>query len=84
MPRIRDTRWPRISPANIGPNLFHQCRTVSWQISIPRSRWLTKDNSHDNEFEELMARYVETMAVSNAPTENIGRPGCWPRPRRWR
>ena len=26
-----------ISPANIGPNLFHQARTVSWQISIPRS-----------------------------------------------
>jgi hypothetical protein len=23
--------------ANIGPNRFHQNRTVSWQISIPRS-----------------------------------------------
>jgi hypothetical protein len=26
-----------MSPANIGPNLFHQRRTVSWQMSIPRS-----------------------------------------------
>lgn len=25
------------SPANNGPNLFHQSLTVSWQISIPRS-----------------------------------------------
>jgi hypothetical protein len=25
----------RISAANIGPNRFHQNRTVSWQISIP-------------------------------------------------
>ena len=24
-----------ISAANIGPNRFHQKRTVSWQISIP-------------------------------------------------
>ena len=26
-----------ISAANIGPNRFHQKRTVSWQISMPRS-----------------------------------------------
>jgi transposase len=26
---VRDTRCRRISPAKIGPNLFHQCRTVS-------------------------------------------------------
>ena len=25
-----------ISPANIGPNRFHQSRTVSWQMSMPR------------------------------------------------
>jgi hypothetical protein len=25
------------SPANNGPNLFNQCRTVSWLISMPRS-----------------------------------------------
>ncbi len=30
------SRW-RMSAANIGPNRFHQSRTVSWQISIPRS-----------------------------------------------
>lgn len=28
-PRIRLTRWRRISAANSGPNLFHQSRTVS-------------------------------------------------------
>ncbi len=26
-----------IAAANIGPNRFHQYRTVSWQISMPRS-----------------------------------------------
>jgi hypothetical protein len=26
-----------MSEANNGPNLFHQNRTVSWQMSIPRS-----------------------------------------------
>ena len=35
--RIRLIRFRRISAANIGPNLFHQNRTVSWLISIPRS-----------------------------------------------
>ena len=31
------TRLLRISAANIGPNRFHQNRTVSWLMSIPRS-----------------------------------------------
>ena len=31
------TRLFRISAANIGPNRFHQNRTISWLISIPRS-----------------------------------------------
>ena len=31
------TRLFRISAANIGPNRFHQNRTVSWLLSIPRS-----------------------------------------------
>ena len=31
------TRLFRISAANIGPNRFHQNRTVSWLMSIPRS-----------------------------------------------
>ena len=26
-----------MSAANIGPNRFHHNRTVSWQMSIPRS-----------------------------------------------
>ena len=30
-------RFFRISAANIGPNRFHQNRTVSWLMSIPRS-----------------------------------------------
>jgi hypothetical protein len=28
---------PSISAANLGPNRFHQARTVSWLISTPRS-----------------------------------------------
>ncbi len=35
--RIASPRRLRISAANIGPNRFHQNRTVSWQMSIPRS-----------------------------------------------
>jgi hypothetical protein len=31
------TRFRRISGANIGTDWFHQNRTVSWQIPIPRS-----------------------------------------------
>src|SRR5208337_2410952 len=31
------TRFFRISAAKIGPNRFHQNRTVSWLMSIPRS-----------------------------------------------
>ena len=34
---MRSTRLPRISAANSGPKRFHQKRTVSWQISMPRS-----------------------------------------------
>jgi hypothetical protein len=34
---MRQARFLRISAANIGPNLFHQKRTVSWQMSIPHS-----------------------------------------------
>jgi len=34
---MRSTRFLRISAANIGPNLVHHSRTVSWQMSIPRS-----------------------------------------------
>ena len=36
--RILLTRRRLISPANIGPNRFHHIRTVSWQMSIPRSQ----------------------------------------------
>ena len=35
--RSPSTRRFRISEANIGPNRFHQKRTVSWQMSMPRS-----------------------------------------------
>ncbi|MFC0588209.1 hypothetical protein ACFFF7_02155 [Novosphingobium aquiterrae] len=34
---ILGTRWRRMSPANIGPNRFHQCHTVSWHRSSQRS-----------------------------------------------
>src|SRR5271165_5875387 len=36
-PRMCATRLLRIWAANIGPNRFHQNRTVSWLMSIPRS-----------------------------------------------
>src|SRR5271170_2113244 len=36
-PRMFATRLFRISAANIEPNRFHQNRTVSWLMSIPRS-----------------------------------------------
>ena len=35
--RMPETRRFRISAANNGPNRFHQNRTVSWLISMPRS-----------------------------------------------
>ena len=34
---MRLTRWRRMSAANIGPNLFPQYRTLSWQMSMSRS-----------------------------------------------
>jgi hypothetical protein len=34
---MRSTRFLSISAANIGPNRFQQNRTVSWQMSMPRS-----------------------------------------------
>ena len=34
---MRLTRCRRTSAANSGPNLFHHSRTVSWQITMPRS-----------------------------------------------
>ena len=42
------TRRLRISAANIGPNRFHQKRTVSWQISIPRSNSRSSTWRSDN------------------------------------
>jgi hypothetical protein len=37
-----------ISTANIGPNRFHQDRTVSWQMSIPRSNNKSSTWRNDN------------------------------------
>ena len=45
---MRSTRFRRISAANIGPNLFHQKRTVSWQMSIPRSASKSSTFSSDS------------------------------------
>lgn len=33
---------------------------------IEAIRWLTKDTSHDHEFQALMARYAETMVPLDA------------------
>ena len=38
---------PAYTSANIGPNMFHQKRTVSWQRSMPRS------NSKSSMFRKL-------------------------------
>lgn len=35
--RIRGARFRRILAANNEPNRFHYSRTVSWQMSMPRS-----------------------------------------------
>ena len=42
------TRFFRISAANIGPNRFHQNRTVSWLTSIPRSARRSSTLRSDN------------------------------------
>jgi hypothetical protein len=39
-----------MSPANSGPNLFHHIRTVSWQMSMPRS------NSRSSTFRKLSGK----------------------------
>jgi hypothetical protein len=46
---MRLTRLRRTSPV-IGPNLFHHIRTVSWQMSIPRS------NSRCSTFRKLRGK----------------------------
>ena len=45
--RVDTDRFFLISAANIGPNLFHQARTVSWQMSMPRS--LSRSSTCRNE-----------------------------------
>ena len=47
---MRLTRWRRMSAANIGPNLFHQYRTVSWRMSMSRS------NSRSSTFLKLSGK----------------------------
>ena len=46
-----------MSPANNGPNLFHHSRTVSWQMSIPRS------NKRSSTFRKLSGKrtYINTI-----------------------
>ena len=56
--RIPSTRRFRISAANNGPKRFHQNRTVSWLISIPRScsRSLTFRRDRGNRTWSITAR----------------------------
>ena len=64
---MRLTRWRRMSPANSGPNLFHQSLTVSWQMSIPRSnsrsptfrRLQRKADVHEHDQPDHLGRRVE-------------------------
>ncbi|SCX86704.1 hypothetical protein SAMN05660666_00092 [Novosphingobium aromaticivorans] len=46
--RVRFTRCRSMSAANIGPKLFHHTRTVSWQMSIPRSNSRSSTLRSDN------------------------------------
>ena len=63
--RIRLTRFLRISATNIGPNLFHQNRTVSWLISIPRSckRSSTLRSDSGNRTYSITARRITSGLV---------------------
>jgi hypothetical protein len=48
------TRLLRISAANIGPNRFHQNRTVSWLISMPRSASKSSTLRSDNGYRKYI------------------------------
>ena len=56
-PRMRLTRWRRMSAANIGPSLFHYSPTVSWQMSMPRS------NSKSSTFRRLSGKRTYIMTT---------------------
>ena len=69
------TRLLRISAANIGPNQFHQNRTVSWLMSIPRGQeildvaqrqWVS--NVHHHHQTDDLRRAVEiSKRIAHAP-----------------
>jgi hypothetical protein len=68
---MRWTRLRRISEANIGPNRFHHSRTVSWQMSMPRS------NSRSSTFlrERGYRTFIMTTSRSNSGEESNSRYG---------
>jgi hypothetical protein len=68
---MRWTRFLRISPANIGPNRFHQSRTVSWQMSMPRS------NSRSSTFlsDSGYRTYIITTSLITSGEESNQRNG---------
>ena len=45
---MREIGCRRMSAANIGPKRFHQWRTVSWQMSMPRSNNRSSTLRSDN------------------------------------
>src|SRR5271165_88058 len=65
---MRTTRFFRISAANIGPNRFHQYRTVSWLMSIPRSDRRSSTLRSDSGY----LTYVNTTSLCAAEISRAG------------
>src|SRR5580704_264120 len=62
------TRRLRISAANIGPNRFHQNRTVSWLMSIPRSANRSSTLRSDSGYRTYI---ITTVVVQTLEVEPI-------------
>jgi hypothetical protein len=57
----------RISPANIGPNLFHQSRTVSWRMSMPRSNSTSSTFRNDSGYRTYI---ITTSRITSGEESN--------------
>ena len=68
------TRLTRISAANIGPNRFHQNRTVSWLMSIPRSANKSSTLRSDSGY---FTYIITTRRMISGELLNIGTGCSW-------
>ena len=70
------TRRRRISAANSGPNLFHQKRTVSWQMSTPHSDNRSSTFPQRQRVPDIQRhRHADHPRRRVETAERIGRPG---------